>query len=165
MSNQKILYMLIGPKGAGKTYIGKLINQHTDIAFLQVELIWLGLQSGEDGWEKVETAIDTMFQTHSKVMIESLGAGEGFLRLYSALAKKYSIKMIRVYANPETCLTRVKSRSSVDHIVVSDVKVIEYNIAAATVVYDWDLEIDNNHPASDNDILTAIQSIGAVRCK
>ena len=54
----KILYMLIGPKGAGKTYIGKFVNRHTDIKFIQVELIWLDLQSGEDGWKKVGQAID-----------------------------------------------------------------------------------------------------------
>ena len=158
----KILYMLIGPKGAGKTHIGMLTNRHTNIVFLQVEPIWLGLQSGEDGWKKVEVVIDTMFQTHNKVMIESLGAGEGFRGLYDTLAKKYLIKMIRVYADLDTCLTRVKSRNSVDHIAVSDDKVIEYNKIAASVTYDWDLEINNNLPASDADILAAIQSIGAI---
>jgi ABC-type branched-subunit amino acid transport system ATPase component len=49
MFNQKVLYMLIGPKGSGKTHIGTLVNLHTDIAFLRVESIWLGLQAGEDG--------------------------------------------------------------------------------------------------------------------
>ncbi|MBD1996591.1 hypothetical protein H6G00_08160 [Leptolyngbya sp. FACHB-541] len=29
----RILYMLIGSKGAGKTYIGTLISQHTEICF------------------------------------------------------------------------------------------------------------------------------------
>jgi shikimate kinase len=160
MTNQKVLYMLIGPKGAGKTHIGTLVNRHTDIAFLQVEPIWLGLQSGEDGWKKVEAAIDRMFQTHKKVMIESLGAGEEFRGFYTAIAKKYPIKMIRVYADLDTCLTRVKMRNSSDHIAVSDDKVMEYNKIAATMTYDWDLEINNNIPASNADILAAIQSIG-----
>jgi hypothetical protein len=165
MSNRKILYMLIGPKGTGKTHIGTLANLHTDIAFLRVEPIWLGLQPGEDGWKKVEAAINTMFQTHNKVMIESLGIGEGFRGLYTALAEKYSIKMIRVYADLDTCLTRVKNRNSVDHIAVSDDKVTEYNKIAATVTYNWDLEIDNNIPISDADILVTIQSIGDVGCE
>lgn len=161
MSDQKTLYMLIGPKGAGKTHIGTLVNRQTDIAFLRVEPIWLGLQLAEDGWKKVEAAIDTMFQTHNKVMVESLGVGEGFRGFYTALAKKYPIKMIRVYADLDTCLYRVKSRNNTDHIAVSDDKVIEYNKVAATVAYDWDLEIDNNRPAPDSEILTAIRSIGA----
>jgi hypothetical protein len=162
MSAQKVLYMLIGPKGAGKTHIGTLVSQHTDITFLPVEPIWLGLQPGEDGWKNVETAIDAMFQTHTKVMVESLGIGEGFRGFHSALAQKYPIKMIRVYADPDTCLGRVKNRNSADHIAVSDDKVAEYNQIAAGVTYHWDLEIDNNGPTADTDILAAIQSIGAV---
>ncbi len=162
MSDQKILYMLIGPKGVGKTHIGTLVNRYTDIAFLRVEPVWLGLQPSEDGWKKVEAVIDTMFQTHNKVMIESLGIGEGFRGFYTALAEKYLIKMIRVYADLDTCLNRVKNRNTIDHIAVSDDNVIEYNKVAATVTYDWDLEINNNGPALDADILIAIQSIGAV---
>ena len=36
MPDQKTLYMLIGPKGSGKTHIGKLVDRHTGIVFLQV---------------------------------------------------------------------------------------------------------------------------------
>jgi hypothetical protein len=46
--------MLIGPKGSGKTTIGTLVHQHTDITFIRVEPIWLDLQPDEDGWKKVE---------------------------------------------------------------------------------------------------------------
>jgi shikimate kinase len=162
MSSQKTLYMLIGPKGSGKTHIGTLVNKHTDIAFLRVEPVWLGLKPGEDGWKKVEAVIDSMFQTHNKVMIESLGIGEEFSEFYAALAEKYFIKMIRVYAELEACFTRVKSRNNVEHIAVSDDKVIEFNRIAATVTYNWDLEIKNNDPASAEDIINAIQSINDV---
>ncbi|MBD1997596.1 shikimate kinase [Leptolyngbya sp. FACHB-541] len=155
----QILYMLIAPKGAGKTYIGTLINQRTEIQFIRVEPIWLSLQPGEDGWQKVEQVIDETFRSHSKVMIESLGAGEEFNRFRAALEKKYALKMIRVYAEIETCLARVKNRSNADHIPVSDDKVEQYNQIAARVVYDWDLEINNNNPATDDEILAAIQTL------
>ncbi len=159
MLNQKTLYMLIGPKGSGKTHIGTLVNQRTDILFLRVESIWLNLQPGEDGWKKVEAFIDVMFQAHNKVMIESLGIGEGFGRFHASLAKKYSIKMIRIHADLETCFTRVKNRNNAEHIAVSDDKVAEFNKIAATVTYAWDLEINNNNLASDTEIIHAIQSI------
>ena len=54
---EKTLYMLIGPKGSGKTYIGTLVENETDISFLRVENIWLKLSPEEDGWIKVEQAI------------------------------------------------------------------------------------------------------------
>lgn len=165
MSDQKTLYLLIGPKGSGKTHIGTVVNQSTDIVFLRVEPVWLDLKPGEDGWKKVEAAIDIMFQMHNKVMVESLGAGEGFGHFHAALAKKYSIKMIRVYADLETCFTRVKKRSAVEHIAVSDDKITEFNEMAAAVTYDWNLEINNNEPASDADIINAIQSINDIERK
>lgn len=152
----RILYMLIGPKGSGKTHIGTVVDRHTDIHFLRVEPIWLALVPGEDGWQKVEAAVDDAFLTHDHVMIESLGAGAGFQDFFRALAAKYEIKMIRVFADLDTCLERVRTRSSADHIAVSDDKAAEYNRIAAAVTYPWALEIDNNEPASDAAILAAI---------
>lgn len=159
MSYPKILYMLIGPKGSGKTHIGALVDQHTSIRFLRVEPIWLSLQPGEDGWQKVEAAIDRLFEAHDRVMVESLGAGEGFKAFHASLSHKYAIQMIRVYASLETSLQRVQHRSKADHIPVSDEQVMEYNRIAAGVAYDWALEIDNDEMASDEAILQAIQSI------
>src|SRR5574342_1244579 len=144
MPDRKILFMLIGPKGSGKTHIGIGVSQHTDIVFLRVEPIWLTLQPDEDGWKKVEAVIDAMFQKQDKVMIESLGIGEGFGKFHASLAEKYSFKMIRVYADLETCFTRVKTRNNVEHIAVSDDRVAEFNKIASAVTYNWDLEINNN---------------------
>jgi len=165
MPDQKNLFMLVGPKGSGKTHIGTLVQQHTDIVFLRVEPIWLGLRPGEDGWNKVEAVIDALFQEHDKVMIESLGVGEGFSRFRTSLAEKYAIKLIRVYADLETCFLRVKTRNSAEHIAVSDDRVAEFNQLAAAVTYHWDLEIDNNDPAPDDDSVSAIQSINGVERK
>jgi shikimate kinase len=155
----KTLYLLIGPKGSGKTTIGALVDAHTDIRFIRVEPIWLSLKAGEDGWRKVEATIDAAFERGDKVMIESLGAGDEFRAFHASLKRKYTLKMIRVYADLATCLARVKRRDSADHIAVSDDKVEQYNRIAAAVVYDWDLEIDNNGPAADADVLAAIRSL------
>lgn len=159
MSNPKTLFMLIGPKGSGKTHIGTLVNQHTNIAFLRVEPIWLSLKPGEDGWTKVEAAIEALFETRDKIMVESLGISDGFNEFRASLAEKYAIRLIRVYADSETCLARVKTRNTAEHIPVSDQRVAELNAIAAAVTYDWDLEIDNNRLASDKDILDAIHAI------
>jgi shikimate kinase len=156
---RKILFILIGIKGAGKTYIGSKVNKNTDIKFLRVEPIWLKLAPGENGWERVENEIDKEFQQHSKVMIESLGAGEGFNSLYSSLRNKYEVKLVKVSADFDECLRRVRNRDNSDHIPVSDEKVEEYNKIAATINHKWDAVIDNNGPATDEDILRVIESI------
>lgn len=156
---KKILYMLVGPKGSGKSHIGTLVARRTAIRFLRVEPIWLGLPPGADGWREVERAIDALFEEHDRVMIESLGISEAFGKFHAALAAKYAVKLIRVKAAPDTCLARVKSRDQSVHIAVSDDKVVEYNLVAAGVAYAWDLEIDNDGPAEDADILGAIRAL------
>jgi len=156
---EKTLYMLIGPKGSGKTYIGTLAEKNTDIFFLRVENIWLKVKHKENGWIKVEQEIDSKFRNCTKLMIENLGAGEGFHQFYDSLKQKYHIKIIRVYTNLDTCLDRVINRNNDNHIPVSDEKLIEYNKIASQVSFDWDIEIDNNGPASDSDILLAIKSL------
>jgi len=156
---RKILYILIGPKGSGKTYIGSQVNKNTDISFLRVEPIWLKLAPGENGWERVEQEIDKEFRQHHKVMIESLGAGAGFNGMHSSLRNKYEVKLVKVYADLEECLRRVRNRDNADHIPVSDEKVEEYNKIAASINHPWDAVIDNNSWATDEDILRVIESI------
>lgn len=60
------------------------------------------------------------------------------------------------YADLDICLQRVKARSRVDHIPLSDEQVENYNRIAANVSYDWDLEIDNNIPLPDDIILARL---------
>ncbi len=155
----KTLFILIGLKGSGKTYIGTLIGSKTDITFLRVEPVWLSLSEGEDGWLKVEETIAELFRHHDKVMIESLGAGEGFTGMYNSLKSKHETRMIKVETDPKICLQRVQTRDNKDHIPVSDNKVEEYNRIAAQVEYDWDLVIDNNGPASEDEILRAFRTL------
>lgn len=155
----KLLIILIGPKGSGKSFIGSRIEQLTGIRFLRVESLWLQLAEGEDGWMRVEHEIDRLFMQHDKVVIESLGAGDGFNRMYASLKGKYDIKLIKIETDLEECLRRVKVRDSANHIPVSDEKVREYNQVAATVKHPWDAKIDNNGPATDDNILTAVASL------
>lgn len=151
--------MLIGPKGSGKTYMGTLVGAKTHIAFLRIETIWLALKPDEDGWQQVELAIDRAFARTDDLMIESLGAGRRFHQLLASLTTRYSVRMIRVVADLDTCLARVKKRRGEGHIPVSDDKVEEYNRIASKVQFDWSLEIDNNGPALDAEILDAFRSI------
>jgi shikimate kinase len=155
----RVLYLLVGPKGAGKSHIGRLALAHTDIHFISVEPIWLALQPGEDGWRKVAEAIAAAFETHPKVMIETLGAGDAFQAFHAALATRYALKYIRVYADPATCLARVRARSQADHLPVSAEQVAAYNRIAARVSFPWDLELDNSQPVPDADLIALLRRL------
>jgi len=155
----KTVILLVGLKGSGKTYIGSLLSRQTDIRFLRVEPIWLALKEGEDGWAKVADAVDEVLAEYDRVAIESLGGSEGFERLRTALARRYRVQYVRIRTAPDTCLRRVQSRSTVDHLPVSDDKVAEYNEAALRVELPWDAEIDNEGPASDDEILGVFSTL------
>lgn len=151
--------MLVGPKGSGKTYIGSLIGKMTDIVFLKVEPVWLKCKPNENGWKKVEDEIDRSFESCNSLMVESLGAGAEFQKFFLSLKAKYDVRMVRVYADPDACLNRVRTRCNSDHIAVSDDKVEKYNRIASQVEFDWALEIDNNGPASPAEILKAFKNL------
>lgn len=155
----KRVVILVGMKGSGKTHIGTIVSQNTDIVFLRVEPLWLSLASGEDGWAKIGREVDRILCSADTVMIESLGGTPGFKRLLANLSAKYCVKLVRVLASPEICLSRVRTRSKEEHIPVSDNQVVKYNIMASQVVMDWDAEIDNNGPALTEDILQTIQNL------
>jgi len=155
----KTLYILIGPKGSGKTYIGNRIEALTGIKFLSVEPLWLNLAEGEDGWGKVEETVAGLFLQHDKVIIESLGAGEGFNRMYASLKNKYTVKLIKVETDAEECFQRAMKRDGKNHIPLSEEKVREYNRIAARVQHTWDAVFDNNGPATDEEIRTMITSL------
>ncbi|BBD66524.1 hypothetical protein NIES4072_62060 [Nostoc commune NIES-4072] len=74
----KTLFILVGPKGAGKTHIGTLVNAQMAIKFLPVEPIWIDyLQNGaedRDGWDIVEEEIDRLFESNNTEHIPELEA-------------------------------------------------------------------------------------------
>ncbi|MBG1243970.1 hypothetical protein [Nostoc sp. NZL] len=86
-----MLFILVGPKGAGKTHIGTLVNAQMAIKFFPVEPIWIDyLNNGakdRDGWDIVEEEINRVFESNDRVMIESLGAGEGFTLTFHGMWK------------------------------------------------------------------------------
>lgn len=149
----KTLFLLIGPKGAGKTHIGSLVEQHLGIPFLRVEPLWLSLKEGEDGWKKEEDAIHREFWATDQLMIESLGAGGGFESMRQSLANRYQLRFIKVTADLKECLRRVKTRGLEHHLPVSDDRVEFYHALAARVELPWSGVICNDGAAGEEEIV------------
>ena len=156
----KTVIILVGPKGSGKTHIGTVFERRAGISFLRVEPIWLALQEGQDGWDEVERAIDGILTERDAVVIESLGGSDGFERLRSNLMQKYQVKFVRIVAPLKVCLQRVRSRDNSNHIPISDEKVEQYNRLAVKVSLPWEIELQNDPPLSDGEILQHLSRIG-----
>ncbi len=150
-----IATFLIGPKGAGKTHIGRVIEAGTGIPFLHVEKIWLELQKGGDGWDAVARAAEDLLQTHDQILMESLGLTTGFTCLVQTLAEKHCLRFVKVFAPSEVCLQRIARRNPLDHIPHSSEEIKKYNLQAAGVSLPWQLELVNYPPLRAESILEA----------
>ena len=149
----KTLYILIGLKGSGKTFIGKLIEDNFGINFLRVENIFKNIKRNrhysdesyiKEGFALLEKEIRTRFITDDELTIESTGLTDEFRQMLESLRKDFTVKLIKIEADPALCLKRVKERDNKEHINVSDSDVEKINELAIKVKFDYDLVIDNN---------------------
>jgi len=167
-SPQKRVYILIGPKGSGKTYIGNLIEQELGIKFLRVEQLLLeyieknGLSDKKlerDGFDIEEQAIDEALLLEAAIIFEATGSSIYMPSVLENLGKNYELKLIKIFCPLDICFERVKNRSIKNQFKVEDSLVKQINKKAANVILDWDLEIDNSKPASKQDIITKFTTI------
>ena len=165
----KTVFILIGLKGSGKTYAGKLLSERLAIPFLRVEDIFLKLRSNnllEDqnyitrGYENVEKEIRSLLNGFDELTIESTGIAIQFREMISNLKKDYDVKLIKIDTDPELCIKRVKSRNRSGHIPVSDEMLIEINKLSESISYDYDLIFKNNNTTDDELIFEFIKAFG-----
>ncbi len=164
----KTVYVLIGPKGSGKTYIGSLLEKEIGLKFLSVEKLGLanipksklkGEKLIQEGFHQEEAAIDEILKIHNAVSFESTGAHPYLHSVLARLRGKFNVKLIRIYAPLEICYERVKSRDQNAHIYVSEVLLKKINENAVRATFDWDLELDNSDKLTALEIVRAFTSI------
>jgi shikimate kinase len=83
----KTLFILMGLKGSGKTFIGKLIENKFNIAFLRVENIFKNIKTDrhfsdenyiKEGFTLLEKEIRTRFEKADALIMESTGLTDEF---------------------------------------------------------------------------------------
>ena len=167
-NTQKVIYLLVGAKGSGKTYLGRLLAREFDIEFLEVEkrLIeyiasseFKSEQLPKDGYEIEEKWISEALQSKDEVISEATGSSKYLSEFISQLKAKYSLRLIRVKCPLETCFRRLKKRPKTDQFVVSDYKIKSINNLSHNLKLDWVLEIDNSGTVSELDIAAAFAKL------
>jgi len=165
----KTVYVLIGLKGSGKTYTGKLLSERLAIPFLRVEDIFLKLKAinpPEDqnyvsrGYENVESEIRSLLTGFDELTIESTGIAFQFRKMITNLKEDFDVKLIKIDTDPELCIKRVKSRKRSGHIPVSDEMLTEINKLSESISYDFDLILKNNNITYDELIFEFIKAFG-----
>jgi len=111
------IFILIGPKGSGKTYIGSLLQRQLGIPFFRVETVWLRVKEErysdryvKKGFSLVEREIDRKCKETDQLITESTAAHDEFYNFLARLKNKYQVKLICITAPPNLCLERIKAR-------------------------------------------------------
>lgn len=122
---EKTILLLVGPKGAGKTYLGARLEREAGIPFVRVEPIWLeiaktqrlgGASYDAAGQERVLSAVEISLRGSHRVALESTGTAPWFLSFLESLGSLGRVFAIRVRAPPAVCLSRVRGRQGQDHV-------------------------------------------------
>lgn len=163
------LLLLVGLKGAGKTFLGGVLERHLGVKFLRIEPLFLelmredpdlaGIPLEQKGFQRVIDQLDELSNVYTHLCIESTGAARTFSELLAALRQGYRVWLIRVKAPLEICAERVMSRDTAAHIPVSDHRLQEINAVASQVNLPWDLEIDNTEFQNESALVKAVESL------
>ncbi len=134
--NDKTIYILIGKKGSGKSFIGMLMEKEFHVKFISVENLALQIIRKREiddpsyineYFQALECELRTILETNDKIVFESTGLTDNFDQMLENLRKEFSVITIGIKASDELCITRVKNRDQTIHIDVSDDQVKHIN--------------------------------------
>lgn len=167
------LLLLVGLKGAGKTFIGGVLEKHLEVKFLRIEPIFLellrqepglaGIEFEQRGFQIVLAKLDELAQSHSTLCMESTGTALTFAELLAALHQGFWVSLIHIKTPLDTCIERVMTREASVHIPVSDHRLREINERALQVELPWDLEIDNSTFQGERAIVQSVKQLLQVK--
>lgn len=148
----KFVYLLIGQKGSGKSFIGKILDEEFGIKFIRVEdwarKIKRDREIDDESYLKqvfaeIEAGIRKCLDETDKLAFESTGLTEYFDTMLENLKHDFKVTTIGVTAESKTCLERVKRRDSNIHINVSDNQVLMINEKVREKNSETDFTINN----------------------
>lgn len=149
----KSLIILLGPKGSGKTYIGSLIEKSSNILFFRVEPEFIKIRKDRsyfdadyiiEGFRIIGEKLTKLFAENDSIIIETTGVADEFWQMVQCIKNKgIRVLLVKIEVPIDICLQRVKERSSVDHIGVSDSDVNKINSLSIKKAYDYDVLLQN----------------------
>lgn len=165
--NNKIIYLLIGQKGSGKSFIGELLDKEFGIKFIRVEDWAKQIKRDraidneaylEQVFQAIEAGIRDNLHGSDKLVFESTGLTIYFDQMLERLQQDFRVTTIGVYADSSTCLDRVKTRDQAIHINVSDEQVLMINEKVKERKFQTDFLV-HNEAKTKEELIIELKSI------
>jgi len=148
-----VFILLVGPKGSGKSYIGRTLEKHLGVLFFHVEPLWMSYYaecqaSGRqplisEGISKVHPLLADALRTHEHVCIETIGASAEILNDWLSLTHPSNILIVRVSAPLELCLERIVTRDQTNQVAMDLESIQQVYALSEAVQLQPDLTIEN----------------------
>lgn len=161
-----MLILLIGPKGSGKSHIGRVLERHLGVHFLHVESLWLAYhrecaEAGRqpnigEGISRIHPLIEQSLRRHTHVCVETTGASGEILSNLLSRPESNSVLTVRVRSSLALCLTRIAARESSEQIPADEARIRLAHRLSERCAVEHDVDLDNNADLSDDEIVCAI---------
>jgi len=116
--------VLVGPKGSGKTHIGRVLESRLGVHFFHVEPHWMAYYAeckagGQapviaGGIAGVHPRIRDALSVHAHVCVETTGASTEILGALLALSDPAQTLVARITAPLQLCMERVATRDQTE---------------------------------------------------
>jgi shikimate kinase len=163
----KTIYILIGAKGSGKSFVGKLAEKEFGIPFLSVENLVKDIKKDREvtnelyrieAFAVIENNVREFLSENSSVIFESVGVTHQFDTMLESLKEDFNVITIGIKTDPNLCLERFRTRDSSNHVNLSVEEVKMINSAFYNKNMRMDFIIDNNNKSAD-EIIAVLDNI------
>lgn len=162
----KQLLILVGPKGAGKTTLGCMLEQRLGACFVRVERIAeraLADSGGVADERHVRRAIldelSAQAAQHDLLIIESTGASSETAAFFDALRAHFEALFVRVHAQRATCDARMAGRAQHEQVQLPDAQISRMYELSSGLSLPWDLELDNDLGLDARSVADAVRPL------
>ena len=164
-----MLILLVGPKGSGKTHVGRLLEARFGVHFFHVEPHWMAYHAEceaagrpvgmvvVEGVARIHPLLAAALREHEHVCVETTGASPEILDDLLALGADSGRLVVRIRAPLPVCLARIASRDPHHQIPLDEESIRRVYLLGEAAAVDADLAIENVALA-DRQIISLFQA-------
>lgn len=158
--------VLVGPKGSGKTTLGRMLERGGRAHFLEVEAIAQRVLAQSGGvideayarraFAAILDEVHALAAEHPLLVLETTGASDAAGAFLAELAARHELRLVRVLAGEATCAARIAARDPSRQVAVTPEMIRAMHERTAALSLAWDAELHNDPPLAEEDVLRVL---------